>query len=384
MSATIPVTAVAAPPPGAALPLPTPAEVVLLQSFRAEPAVSVLLTTTPADRMQRVDAVRLARLVTRAEERLAAECPPELRGRLAGRLRDLAADAAGRRTRSAVALFAADDHASSWSLPVGVADRVVVDPTFATRDLVRALHRTPRHVVLVLADREARLFDGVGDTLLPAVSSAFPLVSDRPRGGVTAARLGRARGRRRDRAGDDDTFLRSVDAALGSYLATHPAPLVVAGTRRTVASFTRVSRNAGRLAGTLVGSHARTPLPTLVTLVRPVLDAYLRSREAEALALLDRRTGEGRVVQGMAAVWLAARAERPEMLVVDPEFFYPARLSADGDLLAPAADVEHPDVLDDAVDEVIELVLQRGGWIALASPGALADRGDIALTLARS
>jgi hypothetical protein len=159
--------------------------------------------------------------------------------------------------------------------------------------------------------------------------------------------------------------------------------LVVAGARRTAAAFIRLSRNTGRLAGVLPGSHVRTPLPTLVTLVRPLLDAYLRSREAEALALLDRRIGEGRAVTGMPAVWLAARRERPEMLVVDPRFFYPARVSADGDLLTPASDVEHPDVLDDAVDEVIETVLQRGGWVALADAQTLNEHGHVALTLAR-
>lgn len=380
---TLPTTAVAAPRPGAALPAPTPAEVVLLQSLRAEPAVSVLLTTTPGERMTRDDTARLDRLVGEAAARLELECAPGPRRKLVGVLRELAADAAGRRTRSAVALFAADGTCSSWSLPVPVVDRVVVDPTFATRDLVRALHRTPRHVVLVLTDREARLFDGVADLLLPAVGSAFPLVTGRRRGTGRPARLGRAPRAPRGTTGDDDAFLRTVDAALGAHLTLHPAPLVVVGATRTVSAFTRISRNTGRLAGVLTGSHARTPLPTLVTLVRPVLDAYLRSREAEALALLDRRTGQGRAVTGMAAVWLAARTERPEMLLVDPEFFYPARLSADGDLLTPATDVHHPDVVDDAVDEVIEIVLQRGGWVALGGAEALADRGRIALTLAR-
>ena len=82
----------------------------------------------------------------------------------------------------------------------------------------------------------------------------------------------------------------------------------------------------------------------------------------------------------MPAVWLAARAERPEMLAVEEGLFYPARLSADGDLLTPASDVDHPEVLDDAVDEVIETVLHRGGWIALVEDGALADWDRIVLT----
>lgn len=57
------------------------------------------------------------------------------------------------------------------------------------------------------------------------------------------------------------------------------------------------------------------------------------------------------------------------------------RLSADGDQVTAAADVEAPDVIDDLVDELIELVLDRGGWVALARDGSLADHDRVALTV---
>jgi hypothetical protein len=142
-----------------------------------------------------------------------------------------------------------------------------------------------------------------------------------------------------------------------------------------------VSRNTGRLAGTVYGSHARTPLPTLVRLVRPVLERYLRSRQDEALALLEARADARRVVSGVPASWLAARAERPEMLAVEQGLFYPARLSTDGDRLTPADDIDHPEVIDDAIDELIEIVLRRGGWIALVEDGLLSAHGRIALAV---
>jgi hypothetical protein len=193
-------------------------------------------------------------------------------------------------------------------------------------------------------------------------------------------------GRRPQRTGDHsseskEAFLRSVDRALGTYLRLHPAPLVIVGARRTLARFLALSRNTGRLAGTIHGSHARTPLPVLVGLVRPVLERYLRSRQDEALALLEARADAGRLVSGVPATWLAARAERPEMLAVEQGLFYPARLSSDGDLLIPADDVEHPEVIDDAIDELIETVLRRGGWIALIEDGLLAEHNRIALAV---
>ncbi|HEX8510602.1 MAG TPA: hypothetical protein VF635_14040 [Propionibacteriaceae bacterium] len=362
------------------LSLPSAAEVMRLQAMQDYPAVSVLCATEPAPRMTATDAARLAALVGGATSRLKEDGAPD--GRLLRRtLEELVEDATRRPTRAAVALYVSAEHASSWALPVPVVDRVVVDPTFATRDLVRSLHRTPRHVVLVLTDREARLFDGVADTLLPPPGGPFPLIAApaRSSGRQPNRQATRERGTQVDQTGDQ--FLRAVDRALGTYLALHPAPLVLVGARRTLTQFIGLSRNVGRLAGSVYGSHARTPLPQLVALIRPILDTYLHGRQDEALALLDRRTDAGRVVTGMPAVWLAARFERPEMLAVEHSLFYPARLSADGHFLEPATDVEHPDVLDDAVDEVIELVLRRGGWVALVDHDALDAHQRVALSI---
>lgn len=69
------------------------------------------------------------------------------------------------------------------------------------------------------------------------------------------------------------------------------------------------------------------------------------------------------------------------MLAVEEGYFYPARVDGSGKLLSPADDVEHLDVIDDAVDELIETVLRRGGWVALVEDGALADHDRVALTL---
>lgn len=372
------LTAVDAAPQRTPLPLPSPLEVLALQAVKDYPAISVLCTTQPAPVMTTTDAARLEGLVDHALRRLreefaAAECAP-----LRQRLGDLVDDATHRPTRAAVAFYVSSRHASAWSLPSSVVNRTVLDPTFATRDLVRALHRTPRHVVLVLTEHEARLFDGVGDTLLPPFGGPFPIVSGRARHGSRRATGGTSQTRGDGRAGD--SHLRTVDRALGTYLSLHPAPLVIVGASRTLSRFSALSRNLGRCAGRVQGSHARTPLPTLVRLIRPVLEAYLRSREQEALALLEQRARAGRVATGMPAVWLASRAERPEMLAVEEGLFYPARLSSDGDLLQPAVDIEHPDVIDDAVDEVIETVLRRGGWIALVADGRLAHLDRIALS----
>ena len=354
-------------------PAPTPQQVVLLQAVRGHPAVSVLMNTTPAHRMLPDDAGRLRGLVVEAGRRLEEEAPGEVAARVLAKLERLAAQAASAPTGTALALFSSSGTELALPLPVTVRERVVVDPTFATRDLVRALHRTPRHTVLVLNSGEARLFEGMAGTLRPARGGSFPLHNDRARHPEAP--------RPRSGQAEATAFFREVDTALGRHLRLHPAPLVLVGPQRALSGFRAVSRNLGRLAGALEGNVAREPLSRLARRCRPVIEQYLLSRQQEALDLLEQRQGPGRVAAGMSSAWLAARWERPEMLAVEEGLFYPARLSADGDFLLPAPDIDHPEVIDDAVDELIELVLDRGGWIALVEDGSLARQDRVALTL---
>lgn len=348
--------------PALVRPLPLDAAAVMsLQSVRGYPCISLLLPTQPGQRLGNADRAALERLASQARTRVREEAPPAGE-RALRRLDDAVTAIIDRPVTEAVALFVNADVAEVVDLPLPVEPRCVVDPTFATRDLVRALHRTPRHVLLLLAADEARLLDGSLGHLTPAASSTFPMRAD-------------------EKGVEGEPFLRRVDKALGAYLRLHPAPLVVAAAEPTASAFTRLSANTARLAGLIEGNHLRTPLPRLNAQVRLIIEGYLLSREAEALELVATRRGQDRAVLGIDACWRAARWERPEMLAVEEGFFYPAWVSDDGDELTATNSPAELGAIDDVVDELIEGVLTRGGWVALVQDGVIPDGAKVALTL---
>lgn len=341
----------------------TPQTVLALQGHRSYPSVSLLMTTRPGPEPDPADVARFDALVAEAQERLRTELPPM--AATVVRALDEVTGLEGPVER-AVAVYVSPGLVARVDLPVEVVDRSVVDPTFATRDLVRALHRTPRHVVLVLTDDTARIFDGAGDTLTP-VRPGYPLADLQHRPGDPPGLA----------------FQTTVDKALGAHLRVHPAPLVLVGPEPALSSFRWMSRNTGRLAGTIRTDRFDEVGAELRDRVREVLERYLHSRREEALELLAKRTDEGRALVGIQEAWTGARWERPEMLMVEESFYYPARLGDGAETLVPASDPHAPDVIDDVVDELIELVLARGGWIALLDDGMLPDGAGVALTLRR-
>lgn len=336
--------------------------VLVLQSMTSYPSLSLLMPTRPG-RLTPDQAARLSTLRDSVARRLRQE-EVSSADRLLAELDRLMISAAEVSLHSGIALYVSEYHAQLMVLPVEVEERAVVDPTFATRDLVRALHRTPRHVVLALSTQEARLFDSQLGVLRPADSTKFPM---KPRDAT----------QRKESA---EGFLRRVDQALGAHVRLRPAPVVLVAAEPTISRFAQSSTNLTRLAGKVAGHHVTSPLAEVAALAAPHIERYLASREREALTLLEQRLGHNRAVLGLESVWLASRWERPEMLAVEDDFFFPARISPDGDALQAAEDVEHPDVIDDVVDELVEQVLARGAWVALVAPGTIPDNQRIALT----
>lgn len=336
--------------------------VVVLQSMTSYPSVSVLMSTRPG-RLNPDQAARLETLRTSVSRRLHQEGVSSA-DMLMAELDQLITAAGEVTLEKGLALYVNEHHAQMLVLPVEVKERAVVDPTFATRDLVRALHRTPRHVVLILSAREARLFESQLGSLRPADGSKFPVKT-------------------RDNQNHKESpkaFYKRVDQAMGAHLRLRPAPVVLVAAEPTLSRFVQLSTNLTRVAGKIAGNHITTPLPVVADLVAPHIETYLASRQNEALELLEQRIGQDRAVLGLESVWLASRWERPEMLAVEDDFFFPARLSPDGDSLQAADDIEHPDVIDDVVDELVEQALARGAWVALIEPGRIPDDQRIALT----
>ncbi|MEP6624868.1 MAG: hypothetical protein ABJC79_10515, partial [Acidimicrobiia bacterium] len=209
-----------------------------LQAIRAYPCASVLMTTAPAARMSTRDAAQLDRLVTAAGRRMVAEAPHCITEPVLARLHRLAEETRGQRTGRAIALYASDDHDAAVVLPLSVVDRVVVDPTFATRDLVRSLARHPRVRVVVASDRHVRVLEGWSGQLAEVLLEGFSSSSGREGRGDRSFAFGREADRGR-RARSAVRARRAADVVAARHR-QEPLPLVLAGGSRQIAIWRKV------------------------------------------------------------------------------------------------------------------------------------------------
>lgn len=357
-------------------------DVALLQTARAYPSVSVLVpTSAPA---HETDA-RLRGLAARAQARLLSEFRNHEVRPLLDKLDALIGQVeAGPERDGALGFFVSRDVAVAVALPVAVRERVVIDETFATRDLVHALHRSPHYWVLVLDERVTRLFEGTGATLEEVTGGGFPAINAGAdaRGGPANRRLADHGFERSDhREARLRRYTRAVDAALAPHLRQDTAPVVLVGAGRRPLRFAETSKFRERFAGTVAGAFEGRPAAELARLVRPTVAEVIARQQGAALAEIDEALGARRCATGIDEVWRAANEGRGALLVVEENHDYPARVDAATGALAPADDVEHPEVVDDVVDEAIEIVLAKRGRVVVVPDGALASHGRIAMKL---
>lgn len=347
-----------------------------LQSLIKIPALSILLPTHRTSPDNKQDPIRVKNLVDEAKERLTEEFSSRELASLFDRLETLVSEIDYPHTLDGLALYVSHDFSQRYDLPFSIPARVVIDKTFATRDLVYGLHRAQRYWVLLLSQASTRLLAGTGETLEEVQDANFPIQMTGP--GATGPIPFDA-----DSSYVDDRhrrFFQQVDSAFTHYAEGESLPLVVGGVVRQVSFFQEVSQYTSAIAGTLSGNFDKVSIADLVPQVWPIVQSVREAQKVEALQALDAAIGAQAVVSTIGEAWRLAKEGRGKLLLVEKNYHVPAVLTENGGLEL----VEQPggtEVIDDAVDEVIEAVLAKGGEVAIVDDGALAVHQRIALTL---
>lgn len=355
-------------------------DLALLQQMRGYPAVTITLSTHRTSPENKQDPIRLKNLLNQASERLLSEFSKKEVASLCDRLIALGEEVDFVNAKDGLVLFANQDFGRLVYLPFKLKERVVIDETFFTRDLVFALNRTPRYWVLVLSEKPTRLYEGTKQDLLEMKEEGFPLTHTGPGGEAPLpGGFGISRSAHRDER--HRQFFRQIDAALSKFMADDPLPLAVVGVDRFLAFFNEVSQHKNAVVAILTGNHDNTGPHELAKLVWPLVKEGLAAQRQQVFEDLEKAIGERRVTSTIGEVWRKAADGRGHLLLVEEDFHYPAVVDETGRHLQAADDPTAPGVIDDAVDDVIEEVLRKQGQVVFVDAGSLDVHQRIAMIL---
>ena len=146
-----------------------------LQDVHTYPCLTITLPTHRTSPDNKQDPIRVKNLVTEGTNRLLGEFPKREVAPLIDRLNTLVDTIDYKYTLDGLLLVVNRDMAREYVLPFTLNERVVVDETFFTRDLVHALNRTRRYWVVALSEQATRLFAATREDLEAITTGGFPM-----------------------------------------------------------------------------------------------------------------------------------------------------------------------------------------------------------------
>lgn len=353
-------------------------ELKMLQSIKKYPSVSILMPTHRHFPENQQDPIRLKNLVKRAESRLLADFSKPVVKIIIDKINAIIEEIDFNYLLDGLAIFVNKKFSRKYLFQFPVKERISVDSTFLTRDIVFAINRSQPYFVLVLGEKMTRIFSGVRDNLDEINFNGFP-VYNRFRQMLENAEEIHTNDRLNDNIEKKRNYFREVEKEF-KKLNADSHPFAVAGVEENIGTF-KDTTGINNLLTSLKGSYDKTSPSELAKLIWPEVKKGFAEKREQVMKQLDEAIGFKKAALGIDEVWKAANEGRGEILLVETNYQYPAKIDELGMQLIPVEPDNGPEIMDDAIDEVIEKVLNMGGKVYFTDSGKLNEYGSIALIL---
>jgi peptide subunit release factor 1 (eRF1) len=365
-----------------------------LRAANQYPCVSLILPVHRHAPENAQDQVRVKNMISEATKQLDQKMSHHDAAPIVERLTELVDSIDFEHVLDGIALFVNAELAFRVDLPFSPKERVLVSDHFVIRDVVRMVNRAARYYVVVLSEKKTRLLLGTtnhlvehrGPRRMRDAQKDFPMV-DTGKGGESRAHDGEVIKMAQRRDEYHRQFFRMVDHALGDHLKEEDLPVVVIGIGRYQAFFNEVGRHNDHIIGTVSGTHDHTHLPELTNLVWPIVQKNMQEQRKLMLAKLADAVGKHKFAAGLSDVWSKAEEGAVYTLLVEEGYIEKAIIEEGGThpLVSGPSMRDHKDCpgarVDDAVEELVELVLNKGGKVTFVESGALSGHDRVAAIL---
>jgi Bacterial archaeo-eukaryotic release factor family 3 len=229
---------------------------------------------------------------------------------------------------------------------------------------------TTHYYVLSLGDKTSRLYEAFRDTLIDIQNKGFPIESSVDPDVAVDPRRG---------DGGVQEFIRTADRHFDHYLRQDPLRLVVVGEKKNLSIFDSVTMHGDVLTGKVEGDYSATSPHDLGKMVWPIVKEVMAGTGENTLHDLEAAENSQNVASGIDAVAHVAGLGTGGTLFVEEGYHLKGGIRETDHSLITSKDLDIQEVIDDAVDAIIEKVLEKGGNVVFLVSGSLARFQRIAL-----
>ena len=349
----------------------------ILKAVTYLPSVSLILPFEPKMAVKWELEYRLQRMLEKAERELLDNYPAEKTLPVLDKLKALVKLLDYATYKKSIAILASPLIAKVYYLDIAVEEKLIIDESFEIRDLVYSKKEIHKYLILVLSSIRSRIF--LGNT------TQFVRISFNTPSHVAAYKndVPEKTGNFSDPSYRKevllDKFLHHIDTGLGHILNAYQLPLFIMGTERTMGHFRKITHNAHRITGWVHGNYEEATETEIRQAIAPHVADWKKVIQGELLQRIDAALSAKKLAIGIRDVWHAAMNNNGRMLVVEKNYTYAARKEEGERIFSQQSIPNNPLYIKDAVDDVIEKVLQQGGDVSFVDEGLLDPYQHIAL-----
>jgi hypothetical protein len=359
-------------------------EILELQKINSYPSVSILMPTHRTFPDNKQDSIRLRNLAAVARKRLVKEFDKKESEKILSSIDKKIEEIDFNYAKDGLAIFANNETTRLFEFPFPVQERVIIDKTFATRDLVFAYNRSQPYYVVVINDKYTKIYTGIRENLTEVKHPSLPVANF-----IHENKDGMEDVSYNDRVVENEqrlkNFYREADDILKQLIGTEQIPFIITGTPRQTSMYRDITRLGHNLFGEVHGSYENSSEAELAKLAWPVAKESFAEKRKLILEEVEKAIKAKKFASGIDEVWKLAAEGRAQVLLTEINFSYPAVLSEAGQLAASdklnGSSGTKGEVIEDAVDEIIESVVSKGGRAVFFDNGKLAEFGKIAMIL---
>lgn len=347
----------------------------LIQKFsgeRGEACVTVLVKTHRTHPDNEKDPLELKNLIKEAGRRLLDEYDESTAKHRMAELNKLSDQINHQHNKEGLVLAVNANMSAFYQLPIELDSRVVIDQTFATRDIVRAAHEHASYYALVLSRRQARLIKASSAYVDEEMKGEFPIENE--------TLFSEDKHELSMNKGTDnliEEFFNYVDKAVQKVVLSDPKPVILVTEERNYHHYMKMA-DRPIVVGHLNMNRDDEPAHQIIKAAWPVMQNVLKEKNADRVSELKKAVGQQKYLSDLSDIWRAVNEGRGRTLFVERGFFQPARI--DNNAVVPVDSPNGNNVVDDIVDEILEVNLKNGGDAVFLKPEEMDGFHGLALT----
>lgn len=341
----------------------------VLHAVHYMPSVSIIMPFEPKMNPKTEISQALKVAADKVEREVRNDYPAEMADLVVHKLKTIYKTLNFNTHKKSIAIYVSPVFEKVLYLDIAVEEKIIVDESFEIRDLVFSKKQLHKYLVLVLTEKEYRVYLGNSDSFVRIVSntpeSVYAYINEVPE---KVANFTDENDRKEIIM---DKFLRHIDNSLGIILNAYHLPLFVIGTERISGHFNKLTRHSASVIDYIHGSYGDASIEELKKVLKPHVSDWEKLMQKDILNQIEDAKNQKRLATGIHAVWHEASGQKGMLLVIEKGYMYPAMQDTNQEIYPPSEPYNKFSYIKDAVDDVIEKVLESGGDVEFVDQGLL-------------